>query len=106
MDFKLVEVTPQNEIPARFICINPPALANMICLAHVDNPRKSFKIESRRLWPKDSGYKKPDPSVLVKALEDIPSLGLIRETLFPILWQVSLLLYQHIYMYTRMYTAE
>ena len=70
-----------------YICINPPVLAHLACLMHVDDNRKSFKIEARRFWPRDSGYRKPDPSVLVKALEDIPSRGMIRETLFPLLWQ-------------------
>ena len=83
-----MDVTAQGEAPARYICLKPTALADMICLTHIDNPRKSFKIEARRFWPRDSGYKKPDPSILVKALEDIPSQGLIREVLFPLLWQV------------------
>ena len=41
-----------------------------------------------RFWPKGSGYDKPDPSVLVKVLEEIPSNGFIREAILPILLQV------------------
>ena len=41
-----------------------------------------------RFWPKGSGYDKPDPSVLVKVLEEIPANGFIREAILPILLQV------------------
>ena len=89
MDFKLVDIQDTEELPLRFICVNPAALANAACLFHVDNSHKSFKIEARRFWPRDSGYKKPDPSALVRTLEEIPNKGLVRDVLFPILWQVT-----------------
>ena len=97
MDFKLVDVRDSEELPLRFVCVNPVALANMASLLHVDSSHKSFKIEARRFWPKDSGFKKPDPSALVKALEEIPNKGLVREVLFPILWQVGSLHFVTLY---------
>lgn len=89
MELKLVDIRHTEELPLHFICIKPTALANLFCLLHVDNAHKSFKIEARRFWPKSSGVKKPDPSSLVKILEEIPAKGMIREVLFPILWQVG-----------------
>ncbi|XP_064633627.1 malignant fibrous histiocytoma-amplified sequence 1 homolog [Lineus longissimus] len=72
---------------SRYICLNPAAVASAICGLHVDDNKKSFKFEARRFWPKESGYCKPDPGILVRALEEIPANGFVRETLLPLLWQ-------------------
>ena len=78
-----------SDVRFHYICINPQIMAHLACHMHVDDNKKSFKIEAKRFWPRGSGYTKPDPSVLVKALEDIPSKGMIKESLFPLLWQVD-----------------
>ncbi len=78
---------PEGE-PSHFVCINPQALIHAICIMHVDDPRKSFRILSQRFWPQNSGFNKPGPSVLVSVLEDILLHGFIREAILPILWQV------------------
>ncbi|XP_074649100.1 uncharacterized protein LOC141904413 [Tubulanus polymorphus] len=70
-----------------FVCLDPSALANSICLLLIDDDKKSFKFESRRFWPPGGSVSKPNPSVLVRALEDIPLRGVVREILFPLLWQ-------------------
>lgn len=63
-------------------------LANASCLCHFDDLNIDIKLEAYRFWPKSSGCKRPDPGILVKALEEIPTIGMIREVLFPLLWQV------------------
>ena len=90
--FQLQGLIMQYETPAldekNHVCIDPKQLAHATCLFHFDDLTKNFKFEAYRFWPKDSGYNRPDPSVLVRALEEIPSSGVIREALFPLLWQV------------------
>ncbi|KAH9503756.1 hypothetical protein Btru_066554 [Bulinus truncatus] len=49
--------------------------------------RKTFSLESNKYWPKDSGFKAPDPDILARNLNLIPTKGIIRESLFPLLWQ-------------------
>ena len=71
----------------QMICIHPAAFANAVCLLHVDDDKKSFRIEASRFWP-HGACAKPEPSVLVSALEDIPLTGVVRESIIPLLWQV------------------
>ena len=70
------------------ICINLEKLANISCLFHFDTTDRHIQLEAYRFWPRTSGQKRPDPSVLVKALEEIPMSGIVREVLFPLLWKV------------------
>ncbi|XP_038062221.1 uncharacterized protein LOC119732661 [Patiria miniata] len=71
------------------ICINPPVLAKALCQVHMSDTKKAFRFEAKRFWPKsDSGHsKKPNPAVLVQALEEVATEGLVRESMFPLLWQ-------------------
>ncbi|XP_070558054.1 uncharacterized protein [Ptychodera flava] len=69
------------------VCLFPEALVGTLCSVHVDDDQKAFQFESSRFWPKDSVTRKPHPSDLVRALEEIPSQGLIRPCLLPLLWQ-------------------
>ncbi|XP_022098874.1 malignant fibrous histiocytoma-amplified sequence 1-like [Acanthaster planci] len=71
------------------VCINPPALAKALCLVHMSDTKKAFRFEAKRFWPKsESGNsKKPNPAVLVQALEEVATEGLVRESMFPLLWQ-------------------
>ena len=79
----------QRTPPSSLLCINPVGLAHAIFAIHVDDTKAAFKFEANRFWPKSDGVKKPNPSVLVQALEEIATQGLIRECLFPLLWQVG-----------------
>jgi hypothetical protein len=88
IDFKFVDIEHTKELPLHYICTKSSVLANLSCHLHVDDPNKSFKIEAKRFWPKSSGVKKPDPGSLVRILEEIPSKGIIRKAILPILWQV------------------
>ncbi|KAH9503757.1 hypothetical protein Btru_066556 [Bulinus truncatus] len=47
----------------------------------------NISLESNKYWPKDSGFKAPDPDILARNLNLIPTKGIIRESLFPLLWQ-------------------
>lgn len=87
LDLK-VSSTSDARLCDRFICVHPQAFANSLCAYHLDDERKQFKLEAKRFWPKESGFKKPDPSVLVRSLEKILKCGLVREVLLPLLWQV------------------
>ncbi|XP_046356765.2 uncharacterized protein LOC124135459 [Haliotis rufescens] len=114
LDFKMtpsISNTPDNppsNIPAagtgRFICIHPSVFANAVCCCLVDDDKKAFRFESCRFWPKDSGFKRPDPQVLCKVLESIPHEGLIRESLLPLLWQESNLYEDQILHLVRVFT--
>lgn len=79
--------SPLNE--AEYVCVDTRTLAHNSCLFHFDTPDKELRLEAYRFWPKDSGHKRPNPGLLVKALEEIPTHGIIREVMFPLLWQVS-----------------
>lgn len=74
---------------SQYICIDPRQLANLSCLFHLDGLNRNLQLEANRFWPKTGVSVKPEPSLIVKALEEIPALGAIREVLFPLLWQVS-----------------
>ena len=73
----------------RLICVNPRAFAHCCCVLNIDTSSKAFRFEAGRFWPKESGSKKPDPSILVRCLEEIPNCGLLQEMLLPLLWQVG-----------------
>ncbi|KAF6031651.1 hypothetical protein EB796_010046 [Bugula neritina] len=72
---------------SQYICIDPRQLANLSCLFHLDGLNRNLQLEANRFWPKTGVSVKPEPSLIVKALEEIPALGAIREVLFPLLWQ-------------------
>ncbi|XP_071489366.1 uncharacterized protein [Diadema antillarum] len=72
---------------ADVICVNPPSLAQAIHSIHLDSNNKAFRFESKRFWPKSVTAKKPTPSVLVKALEEVCTQGRVRECLLPLLCQ-------------------
>ena len=92
MDLHFLDYQCGQECHDRYIVVNPAVFAKMVCAVLVTDHHKSFRIEARRFWPKDHGVRRPDPSVLVQALEDIPKSGLVREVLFPLLWQVRVIL--------------
>jgi len=81
----------------RYICVDPLSLARLACAVHVDDPKKSFKIDSRRFWT--DSRSRPSPSVVLEYLGDIPKLGIIRDCLFPILWQVNVFLILNIFLF-------
>ncbi|XP_072026799.1 uncharacterized protein [Amphiura filiformis] len=69
------------------LCVNPSVLVQAIFAIHVDDTKKAFKFEANKFWPKAEGAMKPNPSILVHALEEVATQGLIRECIFPLLWQ-------------------
>ncbi|KAK6176716.1 hypothetical protein SNE40_014961 [Patella caerulea] len=71
----------------KFICVYPSAFINIITNLLFEDDKASFKFEYRQFWPEDSGYKHPDAELLAKWLAVIPTKGLIREALFPLLWK-------------------
>ncbi|KAK7101522.1 uncharacterized protein [Littorina saxatilis] len=71
----------------RYVCVHPATFATLICYCLIDDDKKSFRFEAGRFWPRDSGFKHPDPHMLCKVLEAIPQLGTLRECLLPLLWQ-------------------
>ncbi|XP_033647830.1 uncharacterized protein LOC117307250 [Asterias rubens] len=79
---------PNDESEA-LICTNPSALAKALCLVHMSDTKKAFRFEAKRFWPKteDGNSKKPNPALLVQALEEVATEGLIRECMLPLLWQ-------------------
>ncbi|CAH1784907.1 unnamed protein product [Owenia fusiformis] len=87
LDFKFSENRNPSDPRDRVICIYPYAFAESICATIVDNDKQAFRFEARRFWPKESGYPKPDPAILVRVLEEIPLEGLVRMSLLPLIWQ-------------------
>ncbi|XP_071961291.1 uncharacterized protein [Antedon mediterranea] len=71
------------------ICINQASFQEVLHSIHLEDCTKAFKFESKRFWPKSSNDKRPDPLILVRAIEEIPTQGVIRECLFPLILQVS-----------------
>ncbi|XP_025106511.1 uncharacterized protein LOC112571604 [Pomacea canaliculata] len=71
----------------RYICIHPAVLASAICLCLLDDDKKSFRFEAARFWPRDSGFKHPEPQMLSRVIECIPQQGLLRECLLPLFWK-------------------
>ncbi|XP_055342803.1 uncharacterized protein LOC129591246 [Paramacrobiotus metropolitanus] len=69
------------------ICINPSVLARCACALHIDDQKKSFRFEGKRFWPRSLNAHPPEAQILASALEDIPNKGLIKESLFPLIWQ-------------------
>ncbi|XP_076448308.1 uncharacterized protein LOC143285020 [Babylonia areolata] len=83
----MVSAATVSTTEGRYVCVHPALFATAICLCLVDDDKKSFRFEAGRFWPRDSGFKHPDPQVLCKVLEAIPQQGLLRECLLPLLWQ-------------------
>nr|KAG5700817.1 hypothetical protein BaRGS_024203 [Batillaria attramentaria] len=71
----------------RYVCVHPAVLAGAIFYCYIDDDKKAFRFEAGRFWPRDSGFKHPDPHMLCRVLEAIPQQGLLREGLLPLLWQ-------------------
>nr|XP_054750883.1 leucine-rich repeat serine/threonine-protein kinase 2-like [Lytechinus pictus] len=69
------------------ICVDPTSMARALHAVHLDTSSKDFRFESKRFWPKAATTKKPAPSVLVKALEEVATQGLVRECLLPLICQ-------------------
>ena len=89
VDFKLHDVTRSTQRECRFVCVNPPAMSRLVYLLHGDDAQRSFKVDAKRFWPEDLGWKRPNPRVVLDALEDVVKYGRIRERLLPLLWQVG-----------------
>ncbi|XP_077862875.1 uncharacterized protein LOC144345063, partial [Saccoglossus kowalevskii] len=87
MKFEFPQLENENYLDSSIICLHPEALVQMLCSLHIDDDKKAFKFESSRFWPRGSSSSTPDPALLVKALEEIPTQGVIREFLLPLLWQ-------------------
>ncbi|KAK3780726.1 hypothetical protein RRG08_050691 [Elysia crispata] len=70
-----------------YICVDPETFANMISACIIEDNKRTFRLEAGRFWPPESGFQPPDPASLARVLEDIPSHGVIREAVLPLLWQ-------------------
>ncbi|XP_062575203.1 uncharacterized protein LOC134237119 [Saccostrea cucullata] len=68
------------------ICCDPRALAQILVFTHVLDQTKLYQIDPRKFWGTDV-TDRPDPGLLVRALEDVAKQGILRENLFPVLWQ-------------------
>ncbi|XP_030855872.1 uncharacterized protein LOC752605 [Strongylocentrotus purpuratus] len=69
------------------ICVDPTSMALALHAVHLDTSTKDFRFESKRFWPKAATTKKPAPSVLVKALEEVATQGRVIECILPLLCQ-------------------
>jgi len=91
-------VSPSLMSAERFICVDPASFARLLCLAHVDDglasggkrrSQRLLRVDAERFWPTRLAWTRPAPRVLIRALEDIPRRGVLRECLLPVLWQVG-----------------
>jgi len=86
------------ERAARFICVDPTKLAQLVMATLVDDDgRRCFvRVDSERFWPAHLGWTRPTPRVIINAVDNIAKFGIIHEALFPVLWQVcTMTLYQY-----------
>lgn len=60
----------------------------MLVSVLVLNQTKVYQFDSQKFWGKDV-TKRPDPGILVNVLEEVARQGVLRESLIPLLWQVS-----------------
>jgi len=83
-------VDSEEDRSARYICIDPTRLAQLVIATLVDDDgRRCFvRVDAERFWPTHLGWKRPTPRVIINAVDDIAKYGTIPEALFPVLWQV------------------
>ncbi len=79
-------VTNTGAVP--YACLSPPFLLDAACSLMIEDQSQPTSVDVGALWPAND---RPDASDLVRALNDIPCKGIIKETLLPIIWQVSIL---------------
>jgi len=90
VDVRCPEADEEDERSARYICVDPVRLAQLVIATLVDDDgRRCFvRVDAERFWPTHLGWTRPTPRVIVNAIDDIAKLGVIHEALFPVLWQV------------------
>ena len=72
---------------SHYICINPPLLGHCLKLMHPETSiAKKTAVDIKKLWSKKAS--RPDPGVLLAALEEVTEKGCIRESIVPIILQV------------------
>lgn len=85
LDF--LEHVSSTEIHQRVICVNPPLLADIMCLLHIDFKKTNENLNIKKFWPQST--ERPDPVDLVKSMEEVVTGGIVRETIVPLLLQVK-----------------
>lgn len=95
VEFRLPEpghvlATDQSDTSTRFVCVDPASFGRLLCRLHVDDGRqRPFRVDAERFWPTSLGWTRPAPRIVIRALEDIPARGRLRECLLPVIWQVG-----------------
>jgi len=75
---------------ARIICVDPTKLSQLVIATLVDDDgrRRFVRVDAERFWPRQLGWTRPTPRVIINAVDNIAKYGTIHEALFPVLWQV------------------